>query len=215
MGFFGFDLIGWIGGSRSSTEKGLRPLFFSYIMHVVMQPNFKFCKKCNKDSERYADGRCKVCTLARHAEWAAKNRDTVNANSRAWNAKHRDKKTAIAAAYREREKEQINARRKSIRQYDKGVERLKAAKRRAQKRAGGGGLSKNIVELLLVQQQGLCACCQVPLNGLFHLDHRVPLSRGGTNTDDNVQLLRPICNMQKYTLTHDEFIARKTKSTCK
>lgn len=179
-----------------------------------MQQTFKFCKKCNKDSERYADGRCKACTLARHAVWAAKNRDVVNANSRAWNARHRDKKNATAAAYRGREKERINARRKLVRQYDKAVERLKAAKRRAQKRTGGGKLSKNIIEVLLERQEGLCACCGTPLNGAFHLDHKLPLSRGGTNADDNVQLLLPVCNMQKYTLTHAEFLAKKSKISC-
>lgn len=199
---------------RAYLDRGLRPPFFWCILHVVMQTNFKFCKKCNKESERYADGRCKVCTLARHAAWTARNREAVNANSRAWNAKHRDKKVALAAAYREREKEQINARRKLVRQYDKSLERLKAAKRRAQKRTGGGKLAKNIVEVLLARQQGLCACCQVPLNGVFHLDHKIPLSRGGTNTDDNVQLLLPVCNMQKYTLTHDEFLAKKAKTAC-
>jgi 5-methylcytosine-specific restriction endonuclease McrA len=31
----------------------------------------------------------------------------------------------------------------------------------------------------------------------YHLDHIVPLAIGGTNTDDNIQLLRQKCNQQK------------------
>lgn len=187
-------------------EKGaLCPFFFWCILHVVMQNLFKFCKRCNKDSERYADGRCKSCTLARHAIWAAKNRERVNANSRVWNAKNRDKKLATAATYRAREKDNINARRKLIRKFLPELERIKAAKRRAQKRKEGGKLSKNVIETLLKKQQSLCACCLVPLQGVFHLDHKTPLSRGGTNTDDNVQLLLPTCNLRKYTLTQEEF----------
>ena len=170
-----------------------------------MQNQFKFCKRCGNNSERYSDGRCKPCTLARHAVWAAANRDLVNANSRAWNAKNKDKKTAISSAYRAREKDNINARRKAVRKYTPELERLKAAKRRTQKRAGGGKLSKNILSILVEAQQGLCACCRTPLNGIFHLDHKTPLSRGGANSDDNVQLLLPGCNLRKYTLTQEEF----------
>ena len=170
-----------------------------------MQNLFKFCKRCNRDSERYADGRCKSCTLTRHAIWAAKNRERVNANSRIWNTKNKDKKLAIAATYRVREKDSINARRKLTRKFLPELERIKAAKRRTQKRKGGGNLSKNIVAVLLEMQQGLCACCSAPLQGVFHLDHKTPLSRGGTNTDDNVQLLLPTCNLRKYTLTQEEF----------
>jgi len=170
-----------------------------------MKKQFKFCKRCDKDSERYADGRCKACSLARHAVWAATNRDRVNANSRLWNAKNKDKKTATAYAYRAREKNNINERRKRVRKISPELERLKAAKRRAQKRVSGGHLSKNIVALLLEAQQGLCACCKTPLHGTFHLDHKTPLSRGGANTDSNVQLLLPVCNLRKYTLTQEEF----------
>jgi 5-methylcytosine-specific restriction endonuclease McrA len=180
-------------------------------MHVVMQTNLKFCKRCAKDSARYADGRCKTCVLARNAAWAKRNRDRVNVNSRTWNQKNREKKLQTAAVYRQREKDAINTRRKLTRQYRPELERLKAAKRRTQKRAGGGRLSKNIITLLLEAQQGLCACCKTPLSGAFHLDHKIPLSRGGTNTDDNVQLLLPSCNLRKYTMTQEEFDARNKK----
>lgn len=173
-----------------------------------MSQYFKFCKRCNADSERYADGRCKTCTLARHAEWAANNRDTRNASSRRWNAKNKDKKLQAAAEYRVKHRDHINARRKELRAANPNAERLKAAKRRAYKKRNGGVLSKNILEILLDKQQGRCACCGVLLNGVFHLDHKVPLSRGGQNSDDNVQLLLPVCNLRKYTLTQEEFEAK-------
>jgi 5-methylcytosine-specific restriction endonuclease McrA len=174
-----------------------------------MSSGQKFCKKCGAETERYADGRCKPCIRKKNAKWAQDNKDKVNAKSRRWNANNADAKRQTNAIYRERAKDQINTRRKIARQHDKSLERVKSAKRRAQKRAGGGALSKNIVELLLELQQGLCACCNTPLNGLFHLDHKIPLSRGGTNTNDNVQLLLPACNMQKSTKTFEEFIATR------
>ena len=168
----------------------------------------KFCKTCNCESERYADGRCKACALRRNAEWAAKNRDLRNATSRKWNAAHREKKLSTAAIYRTKNRTKINSRRKKVRASRPELERIKAAKRRAYKKASPGKLSKGVLDALLIQQNGLCNACKTPLNGIFHLDHKVPLSRGGSNTDDNVQLLHPACNLRKYTMTHEEFLVQ-------
>lgn len=64
----------------------------------------KFCKKCQTESERYADGRCKPCTRACNAAWQAAwqaaNRGNVNrkAYSVVWGAVNRDKIKARKAA---------------------------------------------------------------------------------------------------------------------
>jgi 5-methylcytosine-specific restriction endonuclease McrA len=168
----------------------------------------KFCKNCKVESDRYSDGRCKACVLRRNLKWAAENRELRNASSRKWNAANRDKKLLTAVVYRIKNRDEINSRRKKVRVFPSEQERIKAAKRRAHKKASLGRLSKNILALLLDRQNGLCNACQEPLDGIFHLDHKMPLSRGGHNTDDNVQLLHPICNLRKYTMTHEEFLDR-------
>lgn len=40
-------------------------------------------------------------------------------------------------------------------------------------------------------------CCGLPLGDNYHIDHIMPLALGGSNTDDNIQLLRQRCNNQK------------------
>lgn len=169
----------------------------------------KFCKRCNCESTRYADGRCITCTLARNAEWAKQNSDKKNKISRKWNELNRHQKREINAIYRTAKNEEIKQKRKLQRKNDPSIERVKSATRKALKLGNGGSLSKNIVQVLLEKQNGLCACCQQPLNGVFHLDHIMPLSLGGKNDDDNVQLLLPRCNLQKFTSTPEEFIARR------
>jgi len=67
-----------------------------------------------------------------------------------------------------------------------------------------GTLSPDIRERLYKAQNGLCNGCGSELNE-SHLDHVMPLSRGGTNTDDNVQLLCPRCNLSKGTKTMEEW----------
>lgn len=61
----------------------------------------------------------------------------------------------------------------------------------------GGNISSGIIEKLYLLQKGKCACCKSKLGNKYHLDHIVPISKGGSNTDENVQLLRDICNMNK------------------
>lgn len=169
----------------------------------------KFCKRCNCESKRYSDGRCITCTLARNAEWAKKNSGKKNKISRKWNELNRHQKREINAIYRAAKNEEIKQKRKLQRKNDPSIERVKSATRKALKLGNGGSLSKNIVQVLLAKQNGLCACCHQPLNGVFHLDHIMPLSLGGKNDDDNVQLLLPRCNLQKFTSTPEDFIARR------
>jgi 5-methylcytosine-specific restriction endonuclease McrA len=171
----------------------------------------KFCKKCGVDSERYTDGRCKTCTLARHAQWAANNRDRCNAISRKWNASNAVKKRELNEQYRQANQQAINENRKQQRKQDPSMERVKTAIRRARKRESGGQLSKNIVQQLLERQNNRCTCCGRTLGDKYHLDHIVPLSLGGTNTDANVQLLLPKCNLQKHNSTPEKFLARRQK----
>jgi 5-methylcytosine-specific restriction endonuclease McrA len=171
----------------------------------------KFCKNCGIDTEQYKHNGCKPCALKRHANWAKANRDKVNAVSRAWNAQNAEKKRATNAEYRNKKQTEINKKRQAKRLENPELERIKAAKRRAHKKQSGGVLSTGIIDKLLQMQNGLCACCSNPLNGLYHLDHIVPLSLGGKNSDDNVQLLLPKCNLQKYNAPPEEFFKRREK----
>jgi len=169
----------------------------------------KFCKKCTCDTERYLGGGCKVCIRARNSAWAVANKVSANARSRAWNLANSVKKRATNAMYRGTQQEQINLRRKVTRQSNPTLEIIKSAARRARKLASPGTLSKGVIAVLLTRQNNCCACCGVPLDGMYHLDHIMPLSLGGANCDSNVQLLLPKCNLQKYNTHPDKFLARR------
>ncbi len=59
-------------------------------------------------------------------------------------------------------------------------------------------LSPNIRELLYARQQGRCAGCGDPFRlRNLELDHIRPRSKGGANSDENVQLLCSWCNRTK------------------
>lgn len=72
-----------------------------------------------------------------------------------------------------------------------------SAKYRAKKKDLSGIVSTNIAEKLMILQKGRCACCGEKLMGGFHIDHIIPLSKGGRHEDCNLQLLTAGCNLRK------------------
>ena len=51
-----------------------------------------------------------------------------------------------------------------------------------------------------------CAYCSADCSSEYHIDHKLPLSRGGTNNIDNLALSCPHCNWSKGKKTDVEFI---------
>ena len=93
------------------------------------------------------------------------------------------------------------------------ADRVRRKKQNYRGRLAGavGRLSVGIRQRLFEAQEARCAACQVkwPLRGFYglHLDHIQPLSRGGSNHDDNIQLLCQPCNTAKSDRTMEEFQA--------
>ena len=52
--------------------------------------------------------------------------------------------------------------------------------------------------IVWARDKGICGICKQKVSGTWHLDHVIPLARGGTHTYDNVQVTHPKCNMKKW-----------------
>ena len=66
--------------------------------------------------------------------------------------------------------------------------------------------SKKERELFHKDQRGKCMYCDTKLrSGDGHIDHKIPLARGGKNTIANKQLLCGQCNTRKGDMTDGEF----------
>jgi hypothetical protein len=77
------------------------------------------------------------------------------------------------------------------------------------RKANGAPITAKHLALLLEAQDGRCRYCRVPLGKDKHLDHRVPLSRGGPHEPANVCWSCPSCNLRKATKTETEFMERQ------
>jgi 5-methylcytosine-specific restriction endonuclease McrA len=53
------------------------------------------------------------------------------------------------------------------------------------------------IQLQYKAQGGYCWWCGKPLNGKYHIDHRIPLDRGGGNHAGNIVLAHAKCNLSK------------------
>lgn len=91
--------------------------------------------------------------------------------------------------------------------HGKLMSRKQKAIRRARKVASPGNLTIKGIRRQYDAQQGRCYYCKAELSDKYHVDHFIPLSRGGTNTLDNIVIACPTCNMRKHNKMPDEFLA--------
>lgn len=154
------------------------------------------------------------------AAWSAKNVDHRKAYGKVyhadWYEKNREAKQAAAKAYREADPERAAEQaRKGTRKWQaKNPEKTKAytakwyadrdnraahtAKRRALKVAAGGSHTPADLRVILAAQHHRCAYCAADLRKTKrHLDHIMPLSRGGSNDRTNLQYTCGPCNLSK------------------
>lgn len=187
----------------------------------------KFCQKCQAETERFRKGECKLCSRARSAIYKSENAERITATNalyrlnnaekvqRArdkWSAENPELSTLAARNWRLNNPEKMQECRNAWVAANPEKAKILGAEwrkknpdavtrhnhnRRAMKIASGGVLSKGIAAKLFKLQRGLCPCCGSSLGNDYHLDHVTPLYLGGTNTDDNVQLLMAECNLQK------------------
>lgn len=77
------------------------------------------------------------------------------------------------------------------------------------KRAGAANwrLSPYDLGRMMIAQGGMCLYCESDIFEKYHLDHRIPISKGGKHTYDNLCLACPTCNMRKWTKTDVEFLS--------
>ena len=72
------------------------------------------------------------------------------------------------------------------------------------KRANGGDLTNEQMERVLLSTH--CYWCKTPLDNIVsHVDHLVPISKGGKHTVSNVALTCQSCNNSKKNIMPDKF----------
>lgn len=176
-----------------------------------------------KQAIYYIENKSKISETI--AKYHAANSNRIAEQRAIYRANNKDKIAAANALYRAENPEKIKCRHAKWRAENPSKHRsngarweamnpekcrIKCHNRRARLRDVGGVLSKDIASKLIVLQKGKCACgCKQPLGDNYHLDHIMPIALGGSNTDDNIQLLRQRCNNQKHAKHPIDFMQSK------
>jgi len=130
---------------------------------------------------------------ARRAKLSLEQRKSYLETKRKWRKANPDLvKTTLARA------------KKAFKERHPLAERIRAHKRRLLIRENGGTYTEEDVKRLLRMQRSRCAYCRKNLPN-YHVDHIIPLARGGMNDARNLQLLCAPCNLEKWCHDPIEF----------
>lgn len=112
-------------------------------------------------------------------------------------SRNKEHEARIAKRYRDENKEFVATIYRNYRLQHVDPGRMRSRMRHARKRNYQGVVEKVDTQLIRTLQQGLCVYCGADLADGYHIDHIMPLSKGGQHTQENVQLLCPSCNLSK------------------
>ncbi|MFC5596468.1 HNH endonuclease [Deinococcus cellulosilyticus] len=122
---------------------------------------------------------------------------------------HNNESTRLARQ-RNRQRPEIKAKgRQAIKQWrlrNPHIVKRQTQNRRALLLKANGFFSNQDVISIYNQQNGLCLYCYKELHGKYSLDHKIPLSRGGTNWPSNLACTCMLCNYSKGNKTPEEYI---------
>ena len=139
-------------------------------------------------------------------EWMKLNAQKAREAMRRWRERHRDAHRAENAAYYARHAERLNQRITEYHGANPAVVRAKSQKHRALRLGADGAFTTDEWKDLVRTYAGRCAYCgqTAPLEP----DHRVALSRGGSNWIENILPACRRCNARKHRMSGAEFRAR-------
>lgn len=141
-------------------------------------------------SDRYVcSGNCTVCSNQFHKDRYAANKEEYAIEHLEW----RTKNPEYRKKYRARNPD-------LYRIWDS----RSGAMRRVRK---SGGASSTEVKKWLSSQQKICYWCGLHCKRGYHIDHYVPLSRGGKHEIHNLVIACPRCNLKKNAKDPYEFAA--------
>lgn len=134
---------------------------------------------------------------ARRKAYYEKNKEIFKAKKRAWYYANAEKARAYSRQWSLEHPEQTRTKHKAWRQRHPEDVYKYVLIRRARKAAAP---RMEMIDRMVIYRRdnGKCHLChrKVSVTG-FHIDHLVPLSRGGNHTYDNLALAHPRCNQQR------------------
>lgn len=149
---------------------------------------------------------------------------------RVWHTQNPERKKLVSRRYTDKNRDRLNAKSRAdrltpekkeyMRRYatrhrtnNKALYLTYSHNRRARKMGASGTHTSAEWSALLAEHNGCCAYCEDSMARMTR-DHRIPLSRGGSNDIKNILPACGSCNSSKNALTEDEFRRRLAEIGC-
>lgn len=156
-----------------------------------------------QQAEYHVANRDEICARKRAKYWC----DPVAGRERtaAWRAEDPERTRASYRKWRRdayaRDPEKIKGQIRKWRTENPEIVKMMNRARKSRERSAEGFFRTKDVFTLFDLQRGQCAYfgyCGTIIDEEFHIDHIVPLAKGGTNWPQNLQLTCPTCNLRKH-----------------
>lgn len=158
------------------------------------------CRECDRARARAWNAKNKERKAATNRNWAANNRERIKRRLRAWhenNREHlrtyRERNRDKTQTYRIASKESAKAWRAAHREESRAIVR----RRRAIKLGAQGTHTAKDIQQQFDRQKGKCYYCKVKVGKNYHVDHVIPLVRGGSDGPENLVIACSTCNQRK------------------
>lgn len=173
----------------------------------------KVCSRCktNKNHDEYSKNKGSITGLHVYCKKCDSEilREKVNENPDYYKemySKHRDRCRASNRRSRVRNRDILIERCRKWRSENKDKYLSSVHARRARVLKADGEFHKKDIDNLKSSQDMKCNSCGVCLKKKgYHIDHIIPISKGGSNWPSNLQLLCPRCNLGKSAMMPDEW----------
>ena len=197
----------------------------------------KRCTKCGEwkptTAEYYGRDRskkdglssaCKACRAKYHEAkkeqvhdqqrlYRQKNGEKIRQQQRLYRQKNGEKTRARIRRWREEHLDWVHERDRHYHQENLEERRDNNRRRRAQKIDAPGTHTTEDIERQIQSQtdsKGVLHCwwCGKPIEDQYHVDHRIPLSKGGNDDPGNLVIAHPKCNQSKHDKLPHEWNGR-------
>lgn len=187
----------WLPKSKSEEYKTCGPECAKGLRESAKAARAKICVTCGKEfsprPEQLRKGHGNYCSQACNKSHVFMNTQTAQKLAREnWKARHKENPIIKHGSGNPRWSGGLEAKKQRDRMAGWPVQ---AARRAKTKKKFDAEFLLKLCEL----QRWKCVCCGASLKHKKHLDHIVPLSKGGQHHELNVQFLCPTCNMKKHS----------------